>query len=278
MERVEAVVKGAAQSVREKERGLTDHLRRQGPCAVAFSGGLDSAFLLSAAREALGGEKVLAVTAASVYTPRWDLAAATRIARELRVAHLRIPVPLPEPLRRNPPDRCYVCKRRFLSLVLAEAGARGFTTVVDGSNADDVPGDRPGMRALRELGVASPLRELGWTKTDVRAAARIRGLAIWDKPSDACLLTRLPPGQVVTGKGLRRIEAAERHLTRLGLRVVRVRSHGELARVEVAPEDLERFVEDGLRREVLRALQGAGFRYVSLDLEGYRTGSMNRRR
>lgn len=277
MKTVEAVVNGEARAVREKDRRLTDHLRRRGPCAVAFSGGLDSAFLLSAAREALG-ERVLAVTAAAVYMPRRDLAEAAAIARELRVAHLRIPVPLPAPLRRNPPDRCYLCKRRLLSLILAEAGARGFATVVDGSNADDAPEDRAGMRALRELGVASPLRELGWTKTDVRAAARIRGIAIWDKPPDACLLTRIPPGQVVTGTGLRRIDAAERRLARLGFRAVRVRSHGELARVEVAPEDLERFFEAGLRREVLQALRSVGYRYVSLDLEGYRTGSMNRRR
>lgn len=254
---------------------LTDRLRKQGPCAVAFSGGLDSAFLLLAAREALG-ERVLAVTAEAVYMAQWELEEAAGIARGLGVSHLRLDVAWPEAIRRNPPDRCYRCKRHLMGLILAEARTRGFPTVLDGTNAEDAPEDRPGMRALRELGIVSPLRELGWTKADIRAVSRARGLTVWDKPPYACLLTRLPHGRVVTAKGLRRIEAAERHLARLGFRAVRVRSHGDLARLEAAPADLERLLDADLRRDVHRTLQGLGFRYVSLDLEGYRSGSMNR--
>jgi len=207
---------------------------------------------------------------------QWELQEAAGIARGLGVAHLRLDVAMPEAIRRNPPDRCYRCKRHLMGLILAEARTRGFPRVLDGTNAEDAPEDRPGMRALRELGIVSPLRELGWTKADIRSVARARGLVVWDKPPYACLLTRLPHGRAVTAKGLRRIEAAERHLAGLGFRAVRVRSHGDLARLEAAPADLERLLDANLRRGVHRTLQGLGFRYVSLDLEGYRSGSMNR--
>jgi uncharacterized protein len=184
---------------------------------------------------------------------------------------------MPVGLAENPPDRCYRCKRELFSAILHEArclGTHGQATVLDGTNAEDREEDRPGMRALRELGIASPLREFGFTKRELRALSQERGLATWDKPALACLLTRLPFQAAVSLETLKRVELAEERLRALGLRIVRVRDHGTLARIETAPEERLRFFEAQMMERVVSALQALGYRRVALDLEGYRGAGM----
>ena len=175
----------------------------------------------------------------------------------------------------NPPDRCYHCKRELFSVVARVAREHGIETVADGTNADD-PGDwRPGLRAAEEMGVASPLREAGLTKADIRALSRELGLPTWQKPARACLASRFPYRHRITTEALRRVAAAEEFLADLGFRQYRVRHHGALARIEVAPEDIPRLAESDLRNRIVEAFKRIGYTYVTLDLEGYRTGSMN---
>jgi uncharacterized protein len=181
---------------------------------------------------------------------------------------------VPDAIATNPPLRCLYCKRHLFRLLWERARELGFTVLVDGTNADD-PGDhRPGLVALRELGVRSPLMEAGLTKAEVRAASRDLDLPTWNRPAFSCLLTRLPHDTPVRESDLRRIERSEVALMELGFQSVRVRHHGDVARIELAPEELGRAAEGQTRRQVVAALTEAGYRYVALDLEGYRTGSM----
>ena len=254
---------------------------------VAFSGGVDSGFLLFAAREALGGasaEKLLAVTLAAPYTPAGDVTGAETLAASLNVPHRVLRCPMPEEVRDNPPDRCYLCKRALFGQLLRMAEEEHLAAVLDGSNADDLSDFRPGMRALRELGVRSPLLEAGLGKAEIRELSRRFGLPTWNRPAGACLLTRLPHGVSVSAETLARIDRAEQRLREMGFPMVRVRCHPsgpggyaemDTARIELPAADLPRAVEPGPRERLSAALRELGFRHIALDLAGYRMGSFN---
>lgn len=242
---------------------------------VAYSGGVDSTFLLKVALDVLG-EGVLAVTARSAIRPTRDLAAAEEMARRLGARHLLIQShELANPdFARNPPERCYLCKRELLSNLKELAEEQGLKQVVEGSNYDDLGKHRPGLRAVRELGVRSPLAEAHLTKKEIRAISRQMGLPTWNKPAQACLATRFPYGEQLTPGRLKRVEEAEELLRSLGLRQLRVRDHGVLARIEVAQKEMSRLLEE-MAPQVIDEFKALGYTYITLDLEGYRTGSMD---
>ncbi len=243
---------------------------------VAFSGGVDSAVVLAVARAVHQG-RVLAVNLSSVFQAPEEAERARRVADELGVEYRQLEVdPLDDPeIRRNPPDRCYRCKKRLFGCLVELARAEGLRWVVDGSHADDEGEYRPGRRAREELGVRSPLAEVGWTKREVRELARSLGLSNWDQAPLACLASRIPYGEELTPARLQRVGRAEEVLRRAGFAVVRVRDHGVVARLELAPTELSRLLGDPLRASVVAELKSIGYRYVALDLEGYRLGAMD---
>lgn len=251
---------------------LLSRLRGMKTVAVAFSGGGDSSLLLAAARAAVG-DRVLALTAVTPYMERQEVTDALTLAASLGMRHELVELPLPEGIDTNPPDRCYLCKRALYQTLLARAAELGFPLLVDGTNLDDLGDYRPGLRALRELGIESPLVECRIGKELVRTLSHTLGLPTWNKPTNACLLTRLPVGARFSMESLQRVEEAERFLRGLGYKWVRVRAHAELARIEVDPAQRALLVEDAA--EVIRVLTELGFRHVTLDLAGYRLGSMN---
>lgn len=253
-----------------KRKRLEEILRRTGPCLVAFSGGGDSTFLLWVARSVLGGE-LLAVTVDSPLVPRRELRQAEEIAREFGVRHRVESVTLSSTVTANPPDRCYHCKRMIMERLLEIARSEGGLEVVEGSTVDDLSQYRPGRAALAELGIGSPLLEAGLTKDEIRILSREGGLSTWEKPSAPCLATRVPYGAHLTPEILGRIETAEESLRGLGFRILRVRHHGDLARIELDDEGFSR-AAGPLRHRVVECLTRAGYRQVTLDLEGYRSG------
>jgi uncharacterized protein len=244
---------------------------------VAFSGGVDSTFLLAAAKEALGGG-VTAVTVDSLIHSRREIREARAIARGLGVNHIVIPfgeITAPGFVT-NPPERCYTCKQLIFAEVIRIADSLGIQRVAHGVNMDDLEDYRPGLMAAEEMGVASPLAEAGLTKADIRALSRKMQLPTWNKPSMACLASRIPYGRPITRKALRMVEMAEESLLQLGFDGSRVRHHGAVARIEVAQRDLKKTLHKEMRAEILKRLKQIGFKHVAVDLEGYVQGSLNR--
>ena len=247
-----------------------------GNLLVAYSGGVDSTLLLRVARDVLG-EKVVAATAGSVVHPRREIERARVLAEGMGVRHLTVPsseLDVAE-FSANPPNRCYYCKRAFFSRLWEVAHGEGLGHLADGSNLNDEEDFRPGMQALRELEVRSPLREVGLSKAGIRGLSREMGLVTWSLPSTACLATRFPYGDEITLEGLQRVSDAEEYLCSLGLEELRVRHHRDIARIEVPGKDMGRFLEDGFRSIVVERLKAIGYTYVALDLQGFRSGSMN---
>ncbi|MEQ8200294.1 MAG: ATP-dependent sacrificial sulfur transferase LarE [Syntrophomonadaceae bacterium] len=259
----------------DKYRKLQSRLRSLEGIAVAYSGGVDSTFLLQVASDLLA-DRALAVTVVSPALPAGEMEAVVEFTRGRRIGHQVIELDqfAVEGFADNRVDRCYLCKRAYYPRILALARERGIATVADGSNADDEADFRPGMRALKELGVISPLQEAGLTKAEIRELSRAMKLPTWDKPDEACLATRIPYGEQITRSKLKRVDRAEQFLRGLGFRQVRVRCHGEMARIEIDPEERARF-DKRLMDKVHDGLRTLGFTYVTLDLKGYRTGSLN---
>jgi uncharacterized protein len=243
---------------------------------VALSGGVDSSLVLTLAVRALGRTSVVAVTALAPVMIEKEVEAAGRVAAELGVAHVDVAVPLMDEARftANPRHRCYVCKGMVLDAVARVAAERGCDIVVDGANRDDLGDERPGMRAAAERGVRHPLLEAGLGKREVRRLARALGLSVWGAPSQACLASRIPYGDEITLDVLRRVATGEEALHELGYPLCRVRAHGDVARVELPLQDSARAAGVD-RAAIVRRLRAAGFTYVTLDLDGLRTGSMN---
>src|SRR5215467_2268351 len=259
----------------EKARALQNTITSLGSVVVAYSGGVDSAYLAYVANRTIG-DRALAVTADSPSYPDRHRQLAIRIARDFGLRHQIIQtseLERPE-YRANPANRCYYCKHELythLSQIAASHGA----VVVDGNNADDRGDYRPGRQAAREFGVRSPLDEVGLTKDEIRALSRDAGLPTWDEPASACLSSRIPYHSEVTDEKLRTIERAEQALRALGFRVFRVRHHDDLARIEIARDEMARALDPEIAASIVRELKAAGYKYVSLDLQGYRTGSLN---
>lgn len=264
------------ESLARKEGVLRDILARLDAAIVAFSGGADSAYLAYAAHDQLG-ERALCITADSPSYPQRhrDLALGLVTRLGLRHEFIRTHEMDRAEYRANPANRCYFCKQELYGELSRIGRERGIPVILDGNNADDRGDYRPGRQAAREFGVRSPLDEAGLTKDEIRRLSRAAGLATWDEPASACLSSRIPYLSEVTGEKLRMIERAEVVLHDLGFRVCRVRHHGDTARLEIDAADMPRAFEEGVRRTIVGQLRAIGFRYVTLDLQGYRTGSLN---
>ncbi len=243
---------------------------------VAFSGGVDSSFLLHEAASVLGA-RCTALTTVSPTTPAGDYADAVRLAAARGVAHVVVETDeLAVPgYAENPVNRCWFCKDNLFEICAAEAARRGIATVVDGANVDDLRDHRPGLAAAAEHGVRHPLVEIGFTKEEIRTASRRVGLESWDRPASPCLSSRFPYGTAITREALARVAAAEDVLRALGLRDLRVRHHGDVARIEVPPDAMPMLVDPGVRDRVVSELRRVGYLWVTLDLAGFRSGSLN---
>jgi uncharacterized protein len=266
----------AARDAGEKESRLFARLSEIGSVIVAFSGGADSAYLAWAAHESLGA-RALAVTALSASFPEYDRQQASAFVREAHLSHEFIEThEFENPLYVvNQADRCYHCKAELFGRLAKLRAARGYAAVAYGVNADDMRDFRPGHRAAMEFGALAPLLDAGLNKAEIRQLSRRAGLSTWNRPAAACLSSRVPYGVPVTLENLSRIERAESVLREMGFRQFRVRSHGELARIEIAPDELPRALEVSTARAIAAAVRETGFEYATLDLEGYRQGSLN---
>jgi pyridinium-3,5-biscarboxylic acid mononucleotide sulfurtransferase len=262
----------AAQKLARMRTALSD----LGSVLVAFSGGVDSTFVLQVAVEVLG-QKAVALTAISASVAPEEREEAIGLAQRLGARHVLVDsAELDNPdYRKNPTNRCYFCKSELYTLCERTRAELGLAAVVDGFNADDLSDHRPGHRAAEEAKVHSPLAEVGLTKAEIRALSQAAGLPTWDKPAMPCLASRIPYGTAVTEQRLSQVGSAESELRALGLRTFRVRYHGEVARLEVAAEELVRFADAGFRERVNAALRAKGFKFVALDLEPFRSGRLN---
>ncbi|MEA5009420.1 ATP-dependent sacrificial sulfur transferase LarE [Clostridium tyrobutyricum] len=255
---------------------LKENIKKMQSAAIAFSGGVDSTFLLKVAHDVLG-DNVIAITATSSTYPKRELDEARKYAKSMGVKHIIIESEELdiEGYAKNPVNRCYYCKKELFSKLRNIAKENDINYVLDGSNLDDTGDYRPGMEAAKELGIVSPLKEAKLTKDDIRTFSREMDLPTWNKPSFACLSSRFPYGNKITSKKLKMVEDAEQFLLDLGFRQVRVRCHDTIARIEVAPEERSEFFDLSLMDKVGNKFREIGFTYVTLDILGYKTGSMN---
>ena len=260
----------------KKINRLKEILQKMGSFAIAFSGGVDSTFLLAVASE-LPDINIIAVTASSSIMPAREIKEARKIAARLKVKHTITKMdPLENPLlKANPPERCYICKKDLFTKFLDLAEKRGFRYLVDGTNHADLKTYRPGLRALKELGIRSPLAEARLTKNDIRRYSKIMGLTTWDAPSLSCLATRIPYNEELTAAKLKMIDRTEEFILSLGFRQVRIRYHHPIARIELDPADIPRLIEPSIRGKVVKRLKAIGFGHITIDMEGYRSGSMD---
>lgn len=263
-------------ALREKYENLKSYLRELERVVIAFSGGVDSTLLLKAAHDVLG-DGVLAVTATSLSFPKRELDTAMEFCEKEGIRQVLCPFREleVEGFRQNPRNRCYLCKKALFGKIQELARNRGIPHVAEGSNMDDNGDYRPGRKAIEELGVKSPLQHAGLWKKEIRELSRELGLPTWEKPSFACLASRFVYGETISEERLAMVEKAEEFLLKEGFRQVRVRIHGNLARIEILPEEFLKIMEEDCRENLVRHLKSCGFLYVTLDLQGYRTGSMN---
>lgn len=264
------------QELQTKYNNLLVILKKYKSVAVAFSSGVDSTLLLYAAKEALD-QQAIAITAISASFPKRERIEAKAYCEDLGITHFQMKTNELdiEGFAKNPPNRCYICKKALFSQMLELAKKQGIEILVEGSNVDDDGDYRPGMQAIQELGVHSPLREAGLTKGEIRELSKEFDLPTWDKQSFACLSTRFPYGERITREKLAMIDEAEQFLLDMEFHQLRVRMHQDMARIELLPEEFSRFMQDEVRMKTYETFQKIGFRYVALDLKGYRTGSLN---
>jgi uncharacterized protein len=258
----------------KKFRDLQEYLKNLGEAAIAFSGGTDSTLLLAVAKN-IPEVKVLAITAKTPYMPDWELKEAEDFIHKKHIEQIVVNIGIHQSIRNNPPERCYLCKSLLFKALIKAAQSKGFIHVMDGTNASDTSDYRPGLRALRELKIKSPLLETGITKEEVREISAELNLPTWNKPAYACLLTRLPFNHPIDETELKAIEKAEVYLMDEGYKEVRVRKHNNLARIELPQENIGSFITQPQLPEIVEYIKKAGFAYVTVDLSGYSTGSFN---
>lgn len=261
-------------NTKDKISKLESLLSDMGSLVIAFSGGVDSTFLLFKASQTVN-LKYTALTVRTPYMPEREISEAIDYCKNNKINHTVMDVPFPEIIRHNPEDRCYLCKKQLFGFIRKFAADNGYKYIADGTNADDMGEYRPGLKALGELEIHSPLAEAGLSKQEIRDESKKHSLPTWDKPAYACLLTRLPHNNKVLEEDIKMIEKAEQFLFERGFYGTRVRLHGDTARIECMPGYLTRMTGDSEREKIVSEFKKIGFRFISLDMEGYRSGSMN---
>lgn len=263
-------------TIREKSDRLIKILSEAGSAAIALSGGTDSCFLTSVAA-GIKGLRFIAITISTPHMFSSEMRAATAFCKKHGVKHKVITMPIPVAVTGNPPDRCYLCKKEIIKAIINAAEKDRLNYIFDGTNADDIADYRPGIKALKEMGIRSPLLEAGLTKEDIRVLAREAGLEMSDKPSNTCLLTRFPHDTTIEPGDLRRAEKAEMLITSMGFEGSRLRIHGDVARIELRKEHFPAIIDEKTRKKLASEIKRLGYRYITVDLEGYRSGSMNKK-